>query len=291
MCGRYALTVEPEVLYGTFAADLDDGVGGPAALYGGDAPRPRYNIAPTVTVPVVRLDPRRTAEHADGAGRRQVEPMRWGLVPSWAKDVSVGNRMFNARAESLAGKPAFRRALAKRRCLIPASGWFEWRKLGEPAGNRKGPKQAYYMTPQDGSVLAFAGLWEYWKPAGDPADEHDPAPVVSMTIVTTASVGPLRDIHERMPLVLPSSEWTDWLSPEIDPTPLLTPTPAALVDALELRPVGPRVGAVVNDDADLLRPVTPAGADDAEPVQAHRDRDPAGAGSGEQLSLEFPNPR
>lgn len=289
MCGRYALTVEPEILYGTFAADLDDGVGGPAALYGGDAPRPRYNIAPTVTVPVVRLDPRRAAEDADAAGRRQVEPMRWGLVPSWAKDVSVGSRMFNARAESLAEKPAFRRALAKRRCLVPASGWFEWRKLGESAGRRKVPKQAYYMTPQDGSVLAFAGLWEYWKPSDDPEAQA----VVSMTIVTTASVGPLQDVHERMPLVLPSSEWADWLSPDTDPTPLLTPTPAALVDALELRPVGPRVGAVVNDDADLLRPVPPAGADGAPPTtSAAADRDrTAAVEPAEQLSLEFPNPR
>ena len=96
--------------------------------------RPRYNIAPTVTVPVVRLEPR----VAPGDARRQIEPMRWGLVPSWAKDVSVGNRMFNARAESLAEKAAFRTALAKRRCLIPASGYYEWRKLGAAAGPAKG---------------------------------------------------------------------------------------------------------------------------------------------------------
>ena len=94
-------------------------------LYGGDPVRPRYNIAPTITVPVVRLEPRVAAEDA----ARQIEPMRWGLVPSWAKDISVGSRMFNARAESLAEKAAFRTALAKRRCLIPASGYYEWKML------------------------------------------------------------------------------------------------------------------------------------------------------------------
>lgn len=284
MCGRYTLTVEPEVLFGTFAADPDEGAGGPAALYGGDAPRPRYNIAPTVTVPVVRLDPRRPpTEQADDPTRRQVEPMRWGLVPSWAKDASVGNRMFNARAESLADKPAFRRALARRRCLVPASGWYEWRKLPGPAGDRKVRKQAYYMTPQDGSLLAFAGLWEYWKPADDPDGEA----VVSMTIVTTASVGPLQDVHERMPLVLPAAEWSDWLSPDVDPTPLLTTTPEALVEALELRPIGPRVGAVANDDADLLRRVEPDGPDTtpARPTGAAARPEP-----GDQLALDFPNP-
>lgn len=286
MCGRYALTVDPETLYGTFAAELDDGVGGPAALYGGDAPRPRYNIAPTTTVPVVRLDPRSAGSDGGTGARRQVEPMRWGLVPSWAKDVSVGSRMFNARAESLADKPAFRRALGRRRCLVPASGWFEWRKLPESSGaGRKVAKQAYYMTPPDGSVLAFAGLWEYWKPADDPE-----AAVVSVTIVTTASVGPLQDIHERMPLVVPAAEWADWLDPAVDPTPLLAPTPAALVDALELRPVGPRVGAVVHDDADLLLRVEPAPRGDAGAVTL--DAPPRDPGSGgDQLALEFPNPR
>lgn len=293
MCGRYALTVDPETLYGTFAAELDDGVGGPAALYGGDAPRPRYNIAPTVTVPVVRLDPR-VEQVSDRP--RQVEPMRWGLVPSWAKDVSVGNRMFNARAESLAEKPAFRRALAKRRCLIPASGWYEWRKLaaaGDSAGHaagaprsRKTPKQAYYMTPQDGSVLAFGGLWEYWKPSDEPGAE----PVISMTIVTTEAVGPLRDVHERMPMVLPASEWADWLDPDVDPAPLLTPPSLELVGGLELRPIGPRVGSVDQDDPDLLRRVDEADPGASGPA-ARRTKERAEEQAEQQaLPLEIPNP-
>ena len=127
MCGRYTLTMEPESLYGAFDAEPDPDAGGAAGLYGGDPVRPRYNIAPTITVPVVRVDPRVPPAEA----RRQIEPMRWGLVPSWAKDISVGNRMFNARAESLTTKAAFRTALARRRCLIPASGYYEWKKLGQ----------------------------------------------------------------------------------------------------------------------------------------------------------------
>ena len=254
MCGRYALTMEPESLYGTFEAEPDERAGGAQGLYGGDPVRPRYNIAPTLTVPVVRLEPRVAPQDA----HRQIEPMRWGLVPSWAKDVSVGNRMFNARVESLAQKAAFRTALARRRCLIPASGYFEWRRLGDQTvGGRTRPvKQAYYLTPEDGSVMAFAGLWEYWRPR-DPesgAEAADRA-VVSMTIITAPAVGRMTQIHDRMPLVLPASEWAAWLDPGIDPTPMLEPPPAGLVEAIELRPVGPAVGNVANDDPSLIEPV------------------------------------
>jgi len=255
MCGRYTLTMEPESLYGAFDAEPDLEAGGAAGLYGGDPVRPRYNIAPTVTVPVVRVDPR--VPPADA--RRQIEPMRWGLVPSWAKDLSVGNRMFNARAESLSTKAAFRTALARRRCLIPASGYYEWKKLpqesvpGSSGRTRKSVlKQPYFMTPADGSVMAFAGLWEYWRsPDGDP--------LVSMTIITSDAVGPMRDIHDRMPLILPASEWEAWLDPQVDPGPLLTPPSEELVAGLELRPIGPRVGAVANDDPELLQRVEPIG--------------------------------
>jgi len=253
MCGRYALTMEPETLYGLFDAEPDTRAGGLDGLYGGDPVRPRYNIAPTITVPVVRLEPRVAAEDA----ARQIEPMRWGLVPSWAKDITVGSRMFNARAESLGEKAAFRTALAKRRCLIPASGYYEWKKLhpegtaaGHPPtrsgkGRSKVVKQPFYMTPADGSVMAFAGLWEYWRPA-------DGEPVVSMTIITTDSVGDLQDIHDRMPLILPASEWAAWLDPRIDPGDMLAPPAEQLVAALELRPVGAAVGNVANDNPGLI---------------------------------------
>jgi len=237
--------MEPETLYGLFEAEPDPRAGGAEGLYGGDPVRPRYNIAPTITVPVVRLEPR--VAPSDAA--RQIEPMRWGLVPSWAKDASVGNRMFNARAESLTAKAAFRTALAKRRCLIPASGYYEWQKITlAPTGSAKKPKvvkQPFYMTPDDGSVMAFAGLWEYWRPP-------DGDPVVSMTIITTDAVGPMREIHDRMPLVLPASEWSAWLDPRVDPEPMLTPPAEELVAALERRPVGAAVGSVANDDPSLI---------------------------------------
>jgi putative SOS response-associated peptidase YedK len=257
MCGRYTLTMEPESLYGTFDAEPDPDAGAAAGLYGGDPVRPRYNIAPTITVPVVRVDPRVPPAEA----RRQIEPMRWGLVPSWAKDMSVGSRMFNARAESLTTKAAFRTALARRRCLIPASGYYEWKKLAPEMSERVASggsgrtrksvlKQPYYMTPADGSVMAFAGLWEYWRsPNGDP--------LVSMTIITSDAVGPMRDIHDRMPLILTASEWDAWLDPHADPEPMLTPPSEGLVAGLELRPIGPRVGTVANNDPELLQRVEP----------------------------------
>jgi putative SOS response-associated peptidase YedK len=265
--------MDPETLYGIFDAVADEPA--PATEhqpgsgeYGGDVPRrpppvqlrERYNIAPTTDVPAVR----ERIDAAEDAGacrpgqdpgarvRRLLGPVHWGLVPSWAKDVAVGNKMFNARAESLAEKPAFRRAYQRRRCLLPASGYYEWRKPG-PAAPKGAKKQPFYMTPVDGSVMAFAGIWEYWKSA-------DGEPLVSAAIITTDSVGPLTEIHDRMPLILPASEWAGWLDPRNDGAavaPLLAPPPAGLVAGLELRPVSQRVGNVRNDDPGLLERVEP----------------------------------
>lgn len=204
----------------------------------------RYNIAPTSTVPVV-LERRGD----DDDIHRYLRGMRWGLVPSWAKELSVGNRMFNARADSVATKPAFRTALHKRRCLLPASGYFEWRTSTGPDG--RPDKQPFYITPEDGSTLAFAGLWEFWRP---PSGE----PVVSCTILTTDPVGELAAIHDRMPLILPAADWDAWLDPTLDGravAALLSPPEAALIAQLELRPVSKRVGNVRNDDPQLLEPV------------------------------------
>ncbi|GGL85852.1 DUF159 family protein [Nakamurella endophytica] len=274
--------MDPETLYGVFDAvpgePSEPGVAEPGTgPYGGDMPRPRYNIAPTTDNLVVRVRP---AGEDDQPPVRRIDLLRWGLVPSWAKDPSVGNRLFNARAESVGEKPAFRRALARRRCLVPASGWYEWQKLaqGEATGGRGPAKQAFYLTPEDGSVLAFAGLWEYWRPAGadrggdgDRGGDADPdggdrdgtpadrTPIVSYTILTTASVGALQGIHPRMPLVLPASEWDAWLDPSReDVAELLEPPDEDLVAQLELRPIGTRVGNVRFDDPSLQQQVTPA---------------------------------
>lgn len=285
MCGRYTVTMDPETIYGVFEAEPDgesfpqgSGPEGPgperpgperSGPYGGDAPRPRYNVAPTDTVPVVRVRPAPDALEgpapdalegpvADAppgpregrTGRRVVTGARWGLVPFWAKSPAAGRALFNARAESVSGKPAFRKAFASRRCLVPANGYYEWQAppAGAPARARKQP---FYITPADGSVLAFAGLWEFWRsPVGEP--------LVSTSIITTDSVGDLVNIHDRMPLILPASDWARWLDPAFDSadvSPLLAPPAIDLVGALELRPVGPAVGNVRNDDPSLIRRV------------------------------------
>jgi putative SOS response-associated peptidase YedK len=161
-------------------------------------------------------------------------------VPSWAKDVSVGNRMLNARVESLTDKPAFKKAAATRRCLVPADGWYEWAKrLDAPT------KQPYFITPEDGSVLAFAGLWEVWGRGDDR--------LYTCTVVTAPAVGALTEIHERMPLVLPPDRWAAWLDPtREDVAELATPTPPELVEALELRPVSTAVNHVANNGPELV---------------------------------------
>lgn len=249
MCGRYASTLDPETLYGVFEAEPDPIAPPGSGMYGGDQPRPRYNIAPTDTVAIVRVRP----EREDQPAGRFVGEARWGLVPSRAKDVSVGSRMFNARAESVPDKPSFRTAFERRRALVPASGYYEWRTIGTDAKG-KPRKQAYYITPADGSVLAFAGLWEFWR-------SPDGAAVVSTTIITTDAVTMMRQVHDRMPLVLPASEWGQWLDPSVsgnDLIAMLAPPDPDLVAGLELRPVGPAVGNVRNDSVDLLTPVAPA---------------------------------
>jgi putative SOS response-associated peptidase YedK len=222
MCGRYASTRSPDEL--TLAFDALDGTAD-------ERPPADYNVAPTKPVYAVRA----------GDSSRRLDVLSWGLVPSWAKDRAIGSRLLNARAETLGDKPAFRSAFARRRCLIPADGWYEW------APREHGPgTQPYYLTPADGSVLAFAGLWETW---GSPEER-----VLTCTVVTTASHGAPADVHDRMPLVLPPDRWAAWLGegPERTPAELLAATPAAVVGGLEIRPVGPEVGNVRNNGPHLV---------------------------------------
>jgi putative SOS response-associated peptidase YedK len=221
MCGRYASTKNPATLAVEFdAVDATDGA----------APEAGYNIAPTMPVlSVVTRHPRDRQGVADQDRTvRSIRVMRWGLVPHWAKDPGVGSRMITARAESAASKPAFRDALARRRCLLPADGWYEWQRLGTH-------KQPFFITPADGSGLAMAGLWSIWRPPDATAP-----PLVTCAVLTTGAVGPLAEIHARMPLVLPAHAWQAWLDPDCadpgwddpgwdDPSEPLAP--------LELRPV------------------------------------------------------
>lgn len=187
---------------------------------------PDFNVAPTKPVPVVR----------NHGGVRELSLARWGLIPSWATDPRAGAKLINARAESLAASPAFRAAFARRRCLVPADGWYEW--AGSDTGRR-----VYFMRPALGGGLAFAGLWEVWSTGTEW--------LLSATIVTTAATGQLGAVHERMPLVLPRDRWATWLDPAAEHSGLLAPTPPDLVAGLELRRVGPAVGNVANNGEQL----------------------------------------
>ena len=254
MCGRYSSTKAPADLADEFRA-VDATDGGKVAY---------FNVAPTKqVVAVVERHPRDEEgtpdpEHVE----RTLRMLRWGLVPSWSKDLSGGARMINARVESAAQKPAFRRALAARRCLLPADGWYEWQRGPEH-------KQPYFTHYRDGSSIALAGLWEYWKPKDDP-DNRYPDGLVTAAVLTTDAVGPLAQVHDRMPLVLPPSAWDAWLDPDRGPdddavAALLAPPAPELVARMELRPVSPRVNNVRNNGPELLAALAPDEV--AEPLQ------------------------
>ncbi|TVT31218.1 SOS response-associated peptidase [Amycolatopsis rhizosphaerae] len=246
MCGRYAATKNPAELVREF--DAADETGGQAR--GAD-----YNVAPTKNaITVVQRHPRDAEGHVltEEPSVRTLRVMRWGLVPFWAKDPSVGNRMINTRAETASEKPAFKRALAQRRCLVPADGWYEWRKTD-------GKKEPFYLTGED---LAFAGIWESWR---DPKDRDAP-PLITFSIITTDAVGRLTEIHERMPLAIPRRRWADWLDPDRTEAGELLAPAEDLVDSLELRPVSDRVNNVRNNGPELVARVEPAAADLDEPL-------------------------
>jgi putative SOS response-associated peptidase YedK len=254
MCGRYASIKAPADLADEFrAVDATDG-----------AARADYNVAPTKQiVAVVQRHPRDEDGTPDpDTVERTLRMVRWGLVPSWSKDAKAGARMINARSETAGSKPAFRKALNARRCLIPADGWYEWQR-------GRDHKQPYYTHYVDGSSLAMAGLWEYWKPKDDPEGEY-PDGLVTAAVLTTQAVGPLAQVHDRMPLVLPPSAWDAWLDPDRDAgddavAGLLVPPAPELIATMEIRPVAPAVNNVRNNGPELLAAM-PA-EDVAEPLQ------------------------
>ena len=218
MCGRYELHTHPAALALAF------GLAHPPAI------SPRYNIAPMQEVPVVRLA--RT-------GERELAQVRWGLVPRWAKDPSIGARMINARAETLAEKPAFRTSLRRHRCLMPADGFYEWKAV--PGAG----KQPYHIGMKDGALFALAGLTERWlSPEGETLD--------TCTIVTTQANALLDPLHDRMPLIIAPADYERWLDVRNDDVAgLLVPYPS---DAMAYYPISTRVNAVRNDDAQVIEP-------------------------------------
>jgi putative SOS response-associated peptidase YedK len=190
--------------------------------------------------------------------RRELAVVSWGLVPSWAKDPSIGSRMINARMETVAEKPAFRRAFAKRRCLLPADGYYEWyTPEGGPKGkNGKPVKQPFYIHPADGGVLAMAGLYELWR---DPArGDDDPLRwLMTATVLTTTAEDAVGMIHDRMPLFVEPARWAEWLDPDLDGSTadlagLLVPASPGRLDAY---PVSTAVNAVRNNGPQLIEPI------------------------------------
>ncbi len=224
MCGRFGLFVTPEVLEEYFS--LPD-----LAAY---APQRRYNLTPGQAVAAVR-------EHD---GERRLQALQWGLIPFWAKDAGIGRKLINARLDSIASKPAFREAWQRRRCVIPASGFYEW------SSRQGGRKRPYFVSPKHEPLLTLAGLWERWRtPTGDKLE--------TCVIVTTDANAELAPIHDRMPVLIPRDAHAFWLDPQTSVVDVLKL--AERPPELEVHPVGFGVNDPRNDDESLIAPVAGAG--------------------------------
>ena len=227
MCGRFVSSSPPDELAKYF--DVDS--------VAEQVIEPSFNVAPSNDVYVV----------VETGGLRRLDTFRWGLVPFWAKDPATGYKMINARAESVKDKNAYKRAFTKRRCIIPADGFFEWKKIpGQKA------KQPYFIHRADGEPMAFAGLWEVWRPKDAPDDSE---PLRTCTIITGQPNEKVADIHDRMPVMLPPSAWAEWLDPENDDVEtlgkFLVPAPATLY---ALHPVTRAVNNVQQKGPELIDP-------------------------------------
>jgi putative SOS response-associated peptidase YedK len=209
---------------------------------------PRYNIAPTQQVAVVRTAEGTDDNSGDGGGARDLAMMRWGLIPHWAKDASMAAKMINARAETLTEKPSFRDAVKTRRCLVPADGFYEWRM-------EDGRKQPFRIGMKGGAPFAFAGLWERWTATATGAGLDEGDVVDTVTIVTTLANDKLRPIHARMPVILPPEAFDVWLDPANDPaaaSSFLRPYPVA---PMAFYRVTQAVNNVRNDDSSCTAPL------------------------------------
>lgn len=259
MCGRYAASARPDELVEAFDVEEDhtDDPARSILARPQDPPAgaPDWNMAPSKQAPVVLTRrPREAGEEA--APVRQLRLLTWGLVPSWSKDVKVGLRMVNARAESVLGKGAFAKAALSRRCLVPADGWYEW-QVSPVATDAKGKprKQPFFIHRADGAPVGFAGLYEFWRdrslPDGDPG-----AWLTTFTIITTDADPGLDRIHDRQPLVLDREQWSQWLDPdEHDPEAVRELLQFSAPGRFVAHPVGRGVGAVRNNGPQLVEPV------------------------------------
>ena len=224
MCGRFTLRAPASLIAEQFS------------LFEVPLLKPRFNIAPTQPVPVVRMTPQQPEP------RREFVFLHWGLVPSWADDPAIGNRMINARAETVAEKPSFRAALRRRRCLVVADGFYEWQKQGKR-------RQPMFIHLRDDRPLAFAGLWESWEGA-------DHSSLESCTILTTEANDLVRPIHDRMPVIVAPGDYARWLAPAVERPeavlPLLRPYPS---EPMEAYPVSTWVNSPARDEAKCLERV------------------------------------
>lgn len=250
MCGRYTITSAPEAIRALFRYPEQPNF------------PPRYNVAPTQPIPIVRLV----------EGKRQFALVRWGLLPSWVKDPKSFKLLINARGESVVDKPAFRAAMKRRRCLIPADGFYEWKSVG-------GRKQPYFVRLKSGAPMAFAGLWETW--TGPNGEELETA-----AIVTTGANRTLKTIHERMPVILAPDAFDLWLNcAEVDATTasaLITPAPDNLLEAYE---VSTAVNRTANDNARLVELLGPGAQGEPAPApkppaRARREKTKKDSGQG-----------
>lgn len=234
MCGRYVVAYDPETLVSGFSLTRV-------------TPFPkRWNVAPQSMVPVV---------YETREGERVAETMRWGLVPHWARDEAIGAKLNNARCEGMADKPAFRQAVRRRRCLLPASGFYEWQPL--PGGGARPLKQPYYISPVDAPFFAMAGLFEAWRPPGAAAD----APwLLSCCVITTAANALMAPIHDRMPVLIAPEHWAAWLARERQDVEALAPALQGLPEtAMQAWPVARAVGRSSVEGPELITPLPVVG--------------------------------
>jgi putative SOS response-associated peptidase YedK len=250
MCGRYASSRKPEDLVEEFEISVSGGNRVDEALAAD------YNVAPTKPVyAVMERSPSSRDDPDPEPPQRQLRVLSWGLIPSWAKDPTIGNRMINARMETVAEKPAYKRAFASRRCLLPADGYFEWYPTQVTGKSGKPVKQPFYIHPQDGGVLAMAGLYEIWRNP-DKADDDPDRFRWTCTVLTTEAEDAVGHIHDRMPLMVERDRWSAWLDPTVsardDLLSLLVP---AAPGRLEAFPVSTEVNNVRNNGPELVAPI------------------------------------
>ena len=233
MCGRYTLSAGHEALARAFLAEFAEEIR--------SSWKPRYNIAPGTGILAIMDDRDR--------GARRAEVFHWGLVPHWARDPKLGHKLINARAETVAGKPAYRDAFRYRRCLVPASGFYEWDRT-------RTPPQPYYFHPGGEPFMALAGIWEHWMHPGG-------SEILSAALITMPARHPVEAIHHRMPVVLPETAWDEWLSTDLE-NPVMEPflTASGSTSPLAMHAVSTAVNRTDRDDRGLIEPVSAPSTED-----------------------------